>query len=174
MTATLRLLYVFVAIEIGSCRIVHCNGTEHPTSEWTTQQFREFLAFDHPYRFVIHDRDAIFAPSVDRTLKGFGIHVLKTPARTPTANAFCERLVGTLRRECLDFMIPINERTSSLMIHYNRGRPHSALGPGIPEPPQASVPASGHRHRLPTGHRVKSASVLGGLHHEYSLEKEAA
>ena len=110
MTATLRLLYVFVAIEIGSCRIVHCNGTEHPTSEWTTQQFREFLAFDHPYRFVIHDRDAIFAPSVDRTLKGFGIHVLKTPARTPTANAFCERLVGTLRRECLDFMIPINER----------------------------------------------------------------
>ena len=79
-------------MEIESRRIVHCNVTEHPTAEWTAQQFREFLAFDHPYRFVIHDRDTIFARSVDQTLSGFGIHVLKTPVRTPTANAFCERL----------------------------------------------------------------------------------
>ena len=179
VTATFRLLYVFVAMEIESRRIVHCNVTEHPTAEWTAQQFREFLAFDHPYRFVIHDRDTIFARSVDQTLSGFGIHVLKAPVRTPTANAFCERLVGTIRRECLNFMIPINERhlrrvLAEFIVHYNRGRPHSALGPGIPEPPQASVPASGHRHRLPIGYRVKSIPILGGLHHEYSLEKEAA
>jgi hypothetical protein len=60
------------------------------------------------------------------------------------------------------------------VVHYNRGRPHSALGPGFPEPNQDSVPASGHRHKLPPGHRVKSTPVLAGLHHEYSLEKEAA
>jgi putative transposase len=179
VTASFRVLYIFVAMEIGSRRIVHCNVTEHPTAEWTTQQFREFLAFDHPYRFVIHDRDGIFAPGVDRTLKGFGVRALKTPVRTPVANAFCERLVGTIRRECLDFLIPINERhlrriLAEFTVHYNRGRPHSALGPGFPKPNQDSVPASGHRHKLPIGYRVKATPVLGGLHHEYRLEKEAA
>ena len=59
VTASFRVLYVFVAMEIGSRRILHCNVTEHPTAEWTMQQFREFLAFDHPYRFVVHDRDSI-------------------------------------------------------------------------------------------------------------------
>jgi putative transposase len=67
--------------------------TEHPTTKWTTQQFREFLAFDHPYRFLIHDRDGIFSRDVDQELKGFGVRALKTPVRTPTANAFCERVV---------------------------------------------------------------------------------
>jgi putative transposase len=179
VNANFQVLYVFVAMEIDSRRILHCNVTEHPTAEWTTQQFREFLAFDHPYRFVIHDRDGIFAASVDRTLKGFGVRALKTPVRAPTANAFCERLVGTIRRECLDFLIPINERhlrriLAEFVVHYNRGRPHSALGPGFPEPPQDSIPASGHRHKLPLGLRVRSKPVLGGLHHEYRLEKEAA
>jgi putative transposase len=179
VTVSFRVLYVFVAMEVGSRRILHCNVTEHPTAEWTTQQFRECLAFDHPYRFVIHDRDGIFSPRVDQALKGFGVRALKTPVRTPTANAFCERLVGTIRRECLDFLIPINERhlpriLAEFTVHYNRGRPHSSLGPGIPEPNQDSVPASGHRHKLPEGYRVKSTAVLGGLHHEYRLEKEAA
>ena len=94
-------------MEIGSRRILHCNVTDHPTAEWTIQQFREFLVFDHPYRFLIHDRDGIFSPGVDHALKGFGMTVLKTPVRTPQANAFCERLVGTLRRECLDYLIPL-------------------------------------------------------------------
>jgi putative transposase len=169
VTANFRVLYVFVAMEIGSRSILHCNVTEHPTAEWATQQFREFLAFDHPYRFLIHDRDSIFSPDVNAALKGFGVRVLKTPVRTPTANAFCERLIGTIRRDCLDYLIPINERhlrriLTEFMIHYNRGRPHSSLGPGIPEPP----------HKLPTGFHVKSTPVLGGLHHEYRLEKEAA
>ncbi len=116
---------------------------------------------------------------MDQALEGFGVRALKTPVRAPTANAFCERLVGTIRRECLDFLIPINQRhlrriLAEFVIHYNRGRPHSALGPGFPEPAQDSVPASGHRHKLPAGQRVKSKPVLGGLHHEYRLEKEAA
>ena len=179
VTASFRILYVFVAMEIGSRRILHFNVTEHPTAEWTIQQFREFLAFDHPYRFVVHDRDSIFSPRLDQELNGFGVRVLKTPVRAPQANAFCERLVGTIRRECFDFLIPINERHVRIIFrefaeHYNRGRPHSSLGPGIPEPPHESVPAKSHRHLLSAGHHVASTCVLGGLHHEYRLEKEAA
>lgn len=179
VTARFRIVYVFVAMEIGSRRILHCNVTEHPTAEWTTQQFREILAEPHLYRFVLHDRDKIFSASLDVAVKDFGVRVLKTPIRAPQANAFCERLIGTIRRECLDFLIPINEQHLRRILkefsrYYNRGRPHSALGPGIPEPIQASVPASGHRHRLPTGFRVAKTSILGGLHHNYRLEKEAA
>ena len=102
LTATCRIMYVFVAMEIGSRRILHLNVTQHPTTDWTIQQFREFLAFDHPYRFVIHDRDSIFSARLDDELQGFGLRVLKTPVRAPKANAYCERLVLTIRRECLD------------------------------------------------------------------------
>jgi transposase InsO family protein len=179
VSASFRVMYVFVAMEIGSRRILHTNVTEHPSAEWATQQFREFLAFDHSYKFVIHDRDCIFSSALDLALKGFGVRPIRTPVRSPMANAYCERLIGTIRRECLDYLIPFNERhlrrtVKEFAVHYNRGRPHSALGPGIPEPPQAKTPASVHRHVLPTGYRVKSTPVLGGLHHEYSLEKEAA
>ncbi|MBA3976494.1 MAG: hypothetical protein C0504_19990 [Candidatus Solibacter sp.] len=123
-----------------------------------------------------HDKIAVARHS---DLQGFGLRVLKTPVRAPKASAFCERLIGTIRRECLGFLIPINERhlariVKEFMTHYDRGRPHSALGPGIPEPPQAKVPAGPHRHQLPAECRVESTPVLGGLHHEYRLEKEAA
>ncbi len=128
ITLTFRVLYVFVAMDIGSRRSLHCNITAHPTAEWTTQQFREVLADVHPYRFVIHDRDSIFSPSLDLTLNDFGVRVLRTPIQAPTANAFCERLVGTIRRECLDYVIPMNERHLGLILkefaaYYNRGRP---------------------------------------------------
>jgi putative transposase len=179
VTATFRILYVFVAMEIGSRRILHYNVTGHPTAEWAMQQFREILADPHPYRFVLHDRDAIFSTSLDLALRNFGVRVLKTPVRAPKANAFCERLVGTIRRECLDYLISLNERhlrriLKEFVRYYNRGRPHSALGPGIPEPIQASVPGSGHRHCFPAGYRVASTPILGGLRHDYRLEKEAA
>ena len=102
ITLTFRVLYVFVAMEIGSRQILHCNVTDHPTAEWTAQQFREVLADVHPYRFVIHDHDSIFSPSLDLMLNDFGERVLKTPVQAPKANAFCERLVGTIRRECVE------------------------------------------------------------------------
>jgi hypothetical protein len=78
-----------------------------------------------------------------------------------------------------DFVIPLNEHHLKMTVqqwgnHYNRGRPHSTLGPGLPEPTQDKVPASGHRHKLPAGFRIAKTSVLGGLHHEYRLVKEAA
>ena len=78
ITLCFRVLYVFVAVEIGSRRILHCNVTAHPTAEWTTQQFREVLADVHPYRFVNHDHDSIFSPSLDLMLNDFGVRVLKT------------------------------------------------------------------------------------------------
>jgi transposase InsO family protein len=93
-------------MEVGTRRIVHCNVTAHPTAAWTLQQLREAIPSDHSYRFLIHDRDSIFSAEVDQQLKAFGLRVLHTPARAPKANAYCERLVGSVRRECLDFMIP--------------------------------------------------------------------
>jgi len=104
--------------------------------------------------------------------------VLRTPVRAPVANSACERFGGSLRRECLDFTIPFRERhlkktVQEWVTHYNRGRPHSALGPGFPQPALSDFPDGGHRHKLPAGHRVMRTSVLGGLHHEYSLVKEA-
>jgi putative transposase len=179
VTVTFRIVYVFVAMEIDSRRILHFNVTEHPTAEWTIQQFREVLAEPHPHRFVIHDRDSIFSRVLDLALKDFGVRVLKTPVRAPKANAHCERLIGTIRRECLDYLIPLNERHLRLIVrefvgYYNRGRPHSSLGPGIPESIQAGPPASGHRHKLPIGSRVTKTPVLGGLHHDYRLETKAA
>jgi putative transposase len=179
VTATFRTLYVFVIMELETRRILHQNVTAHPTAEWTLQQFREALPGDHGYRFVLHDRDSIFSTDLDQAVKDLGVRVLRTPVRAPTANSVCERFGGTLRRECLDYLIPINERHLKLTIkewalHYNRDRPHSSLGPGFPEPNQDGVPASDHRHKLPAGYRVMKTSVLGGLHHEYRLVKEAA
>ena len=110
ITAGFRVLYVLVVMEIGSRRILHCNVTAHPTEAWTLQQFREAVPGDHSYRFLIHDRDSIFSTEVDGQLKGFGVKVLRTPVRAPKANAYCERLMGTIRGECLDYVIPLNEK----------------------------------------------------------------
>jgi putative transposase len=179
VTATFRTLYVFVILELGSRRILHHSITAHPTAEWTLQQLREALPGDHPYRFLIHDRDSIFSRKLDKAVTDLGVRVLRTPVRAPMANSVCERFGGSRHRECLDFLIPLNERHLRMSvrdwgIHYNRGRPLSSLGPGIPEPNQESLPASDHRHKLPAGFRIVKTSVLGGLHHEYSLVKEAA
>jgi len=179
VTATFRILYVFVILELERRRILHYNVTVHPTAEWTMQQFRETLTEDHPYRFVIHDRDSIFSQDLDKSVADMGVRVLRTPVRAPTANAICERLGGTLRRECLDFVIPLTERHLKLILqvwvtHYHHGRPHMSLGPGIPAPRQPPPPKNASRCSVPAGHVVLCKPVLGGLHHEYSLEKVAA
>ena len=79
VTATFRVISVFVVLEVGTRRIVHFNVTEHPTAEWTAQQFRMLVPGDQVHRFVIHDRDAIYSDGVDRTLEAMGLEVLKTP-----------------------------------------------------------------------------------------------
>ena len=179
VTATFRAHHAFVIMELGTRRILNQNVTAHPTAEWTLQQLREALPGDHAYRFVIHDRDSIFSKALDKGVTDLGVRVLRTPVRAPMANSVCERFGASLRRECLDFLIPFSERHLKMtvhewVVHYNRGRPHCSLGPGFPEPSQANVPDSGHRHELPAGHRIVKTPVLGGLHHEYSLVREAA
>jgi putative transposase len=172
---------VFLILEIESRRILQCNVTAHPTAEWTLQQFREGLSDEKRYRFVIHDRDSIFSTELDQELtEGFGLKVLRTPPQSPKANAFCERLVGTTRRECLDFMIPINERHLRRLLrewacHYNSGRPHSSLGPGIPEEAYRGAPRRGTtRQTRQKKAQVISRPILGGLDHEYAWEEMAA
>jgi putative transposase len=180
VTATFRILYVFVMIEHASRRLLHVNVTAHPTAPWTMQQCREAIPADHPYRMLIHDRDTIFSKDVDQGVRHMGLHVVKTPVRVPVANAICERLIGTLRRECLDFVIPLNDRhlygiLKEWVTHYNEGRPHMSLGPGIPRPILAlPVALQAQRHWLPSDQDVVSRPILNGLHHDYRFEKRAA
>src|ERR1700730_896235 len=158
VTVRFQVLFVFLVMEVGSRRILHYNVTAHPTADWTLQQFREALPDDRPHQFLIHDRDSIFSSELDEELQTcFGLRVLRTPVRAPKANAYCERLVGTVRRECLDFMIPISEghlrRTLRPWVeHYNKGRPHSSLGPGMPEESAA--------RQLPTPRRTGTSYPL--------------
>src|SRR5262249_41839600 len=109
VTATFRILYVFVVIEHASRRLLHVNVTAHPTAQWTLHQLREAIPSDHVYRLLIHDRDAIFSQALDQNMRNLGLRLLKTPPRCPQANAICERVLGTLRREALDFVIPLTE-----------------------------------------------------------------
>ena len=131
-------------------RIRHVAITEHPTADWTAQQFRMVVSGDHTHRWVIHDRDSIYSEGVDATVVAMGLTILKTPVRAPQAKAHCERVIGTIRRECLDWMIPCSERhlrriLQEWVAHYNRGRPHASLGPGIPDPSSVRVTTQSHR-----------------------------
>jgi transposase InsO family protein len=172
-------VYVFVVLEVGTRRILQWNVTAHPTADWTAQQFRMIVPGDQVHRFVIH-RDTIYSEGVDRTLEAMGLRVLKTPVRAPQANAFCERVIGTIRRECMNFMIPMSERHVRAILqewvgHYNRGRPHESLGPGIPDGAvAAAVVSESDGHSVPAGWRVAAMPILSGLHHEYRLERSAA
>jgi transposase InsO family protein len=181
VTARFRLLYVLVVIEHNSRRLVHFNVTAHPSAAWTLQQLREVVGYQDRYKFLLHDRDSIFARHLDESIRKLGVRVLKSPPRCPKANAICERVIGTIRRECLDCLIPLSEShlrsiLKSWITHYNGGRPHMALGPGVPDLPVAPLPSLKlkSRHGLAEGLAIHSKPVLGGLHHEYSLAPMAA
>ena len=181
VTASFRLLFVFVMIEHGSRRLLHLNVTAHPTAAWTPQQLREALGCERRYGYLIHDRDCIFAKSLDESIGRLGLKVLKAPFRSPKANAICERSIGTIRRECLDWLIPISEAHLRVILkewtaHYNGSRPHMALGPGVPDPPprSAASQAPQARHRASERLVVLGKPVLGGLHHGYSVAPAVA
>lgn len=168
---------MFVVIEHGTRRLAHVNVTAHPSADWTLQQLRELIGDNHDHRkYLIHDRDRIFATDLDNSIQAMNIEVLRSPIASPKANSICERVIGTIRRECLDWMIPMSEAHLRSILrewttHYNQGRPHSSLGPGVPDPPKTSVgaPRSESRHRMAADTLVLVRSILGGLHHEYSL-----
>ena len=176
VTATFRMLYVFVVIEHDTRRLAHINVTANPTTDWSLQQLREVVGNGGGHRYLIHDRDRIFAKHLDASIRALGVEVLRSPVASPQANAICERVIGTARRECLDWLTPMSEAHLRAILrcwatHYNRGRPHSALGPGVPDPPGKLevIPKRESRHRLAADAFVLARSVLGGLHHEYSL-----
>ena len=160
VTATFKCLYVFVVMELGTRKLLHINVTDHPTASWTLHQLREAIPGDYTYQYLLHDRDTIFSTDLDRSIKKLGLRVLKSPYRSPRANAVCERAIGSLRQECLDFLIPFTQShllrvVNAWASYYNTTRPHMSLGPGIPSPP-GTLPATNtaHRHTLPESQGV--------------------
>ena len=137
---------------------------------WATKC--HLVQLDHSFRI----RSVLVQCDLDESVGHLGLRVLQTPPRCPMANAICERVIGTIRRECLDWLIPLSEAHLRLVLkswigHYNRGRAHMALGPGVPDPPTIVVTSSipKGRHHLCDFGSVRAKAILGGLHHEYSL-----
>jgi len=175
VTANFRVLYAFVLIEHGTRRLIHSNVAANPTADWARQQIREAIPSDHQYRFLIDDRDCIFSTAFDKTITNLGIKPITTPRQSPKANAICERVIGTMRRECLDYVIPLSEsylrKILNLWIpHYNCSRPHSSIGPDIPS--RVAKPST-NVVRLPSNikpdDRIIATPILGGLHHDYQI-----
>ena len=159
---------MFVVIEHGTRRLAHVNVTTHPSAAWTLQQLREVAGDAERHKYLIHDRDAIFAKHLDNLIRALGVEVLRSPVASPKANAICERVIGTIRRECLDWMLPMSEAHLRSILrdwvtHYNGGRPHSALGPGVPGPPgeAARVSKFESRHQL-AGGRDRAGEIGAG------------
>ena len=153
VTATFRMLYVFVVIEHGTRRLAHVNVTAHLNADWTLQQLRAVIGEEGAHQYLIHDRDEIFAKHLDESIRALGVDVLRSPVASPKANSIYERVIGTIRRECLDLMIPLSAAhlrsiLKSWVEHYNRGRPHSSLswGPGSAghtgNGPETGIPSS--------------------------------
>jgi transposase InsO family protein len=168
-TVSLKQLYVLFVIELGT-REVHILGiTDHPTGALVTQLARNLAGdlFDRgrSIKFLIRDRDAKFTASFDEVFTSEGIRVIKTPVRSPRANAYAERWVRTVRTECLDWILVLGRRhvygiLQEYVRHYNQHRPHRGLDLGVPVPIGNSVAA-------PPSLGVERRDVLGGLIHEY-------
>ena len=109
-TATFRVLFVFIVLSHDRRRVMHCNVTDHPSEEWTAQQIREAFPSEAP-RYLIRDRDSIFGGTVVALTKGMGIEEVVTAPRSPWQNPYVERLIGSIRRECLDHVIVWNEKS---------------------------------------------------------------
>ncbi len=158
-------IFVFVIIELSSRRVVHVAVTRHPGEVWLAQQLREATPFGEGPRFLIRDNDRKYGTALDRVAADAGIKVLHTPIAAPRANSFCERFVGSLRRECLDFICILSERqllrwVTEYVTYLNRARPHQGIAQAIPLPTASAAPLDlrGETVGLP---------VLGGLHHDY-------
>jgi transposase InsO family protein len=156
-------LFVFVIIELSSRRIVHTAVTAHPTDAWVAQQLREATPWGEHPRFLIRDNDSKYGPHFAAVAAGSGIEVIRTPVRAPNANSHVERFLGSLRRECLDHMLILNERHLSKVVreyadYFNRARPHQGIRQAIPVPPKVEQPQTG---------KIIAFPVLGGLHHDY-------
>jgi putative transposase len=161
-----RSLFAFFIIELRSRKVIHVNVTRTPTDPWVAQQLREATPYGQTPTYLIRDNDRKYGQNFARVATTSGIDVLRTPYRTPQANAVCERFLGSVRRECLDYFLIFHEKQLSRLLkayamYFNQARPHQGLGQRIPEPPVLSISASQQANK------VIAVPVLGGLHHDY-------
>src|SRR5712692_4373747 len=160
-TLTFKTLYVLVFIAHGRRQLVHINITANPTAAWVWRQVIEATPWGHKPRHLLRDRDRVYGRDFRQRTRRIGIDAIATPVRSPRANAVVERVIGTLRRECLDHLIILNEQhlrsvLAEFVGYYNAERPHRTLRLETPEPALRAVEGP-----------VRSRPVLGGLHHVY-------
>ena len=167
-TIQFQILYVFLVLAHDRRRILHFAVTSHPTAEWTAQQLREAFPWDSAPGYLLRDRDRIFGKAFVDQVRAMGIKQVLSAPRSPWQRAYVERLIGTIRRECLDHMIVFNEpflhrHLQSFIAYYHGTRTHLALQKDSPEPRPNQPPEAG---------RIIAIPVLGGLHYRY--ERRAA
>jgi putative transposase len=167
-TIRFQILYVFLVLAHERRRIIHFAVTAHPTAEWTAQQLREAFPWDTTPRLLLRDRDRIFGQEFVEQVKAMGIEEVLSAPRSPWQRAYVERLIGTIRRECLDHVIVFNENclrrhVQSFTDYYHRSRTHLSLDKDAPEPRPIQPRSSGQIIAIPE---------VGGLHHRY--ERRAA
>jgi transposase InsO family protein len=160
-TLTFRTLYVLLFVNHLRRELVHLNVTAQPTAAWVWRQLIAVTPWGRSPRYLLRDRDAVYGRDFVPRARGLGIETVLTPARAPRANAVAERVIGTLRRECLDHVIVLNEThlrsvLAEYVRYYNAERPHRALE--LDTPIQRIRPATGP---------IRASPVLGGLHHTY-------
>ncbi len=162
-TATFRILFAFVVLRHDRRRLIHFNVTAQPTAEWAAQQIGEAFPFDAAPRSLIRDRDGIYGEGLRERIADMGIEEVVIAPRSPWQNPYCERLVGSIRRECLDHVIVLNERhlgriLQSYFDYYLNARTHLSLERNSPIEREVEPPCRG---------RVTAIPKVGGLHHRY-------
>jgi transposase InsO family protein len=160
-TIGFNLLYVLVIVRLARRELVWLNVTAHPTAEWIAQQITEAFPWTQTPRYLIRDRDAIYGAAVTRRLRAMGIRDKPIAAGSPWQNSFAERLIGSIRRECVDHVIALGEQhlrrvLKSYASYYNSARTHRSL--------DKDAPVSRPVQRIG---RIVSHALIGGLHHQY-------
>jgi len=160
-TATFRVLFVLVVLSHGRRRLVHFNVTEHPTAEWTARQLIEACGLEESPRHLIRDRDQVYGERFSRQARMLDVREAVIAPRSPWQNAYAERVIGSIRRECLDHVVVLGERhlrgiLSTYVDYYNGTRTHLSLAKDAPEPRSVQPPSQG-----------RVVPRVGGLHHEY-------
>lgn len=179
-TLALTRLYVLFFIELGRRRVWVTGVTAHPHAPWVTQQARNVVGDIHDdgieVKFVLRDRDTKYVLGFDEVFRSEGAQILRSPFRTPNANAYAERFVRTVRSECLDHLLIMNARhlervLRSYVTHYNRHPPHQGISQEIPTPrlPSSVIAATSTQLACSHGRHVRRHDRLGGLIHEYEL-----
>jgi putative transposase len=161
-----RPLFAFFLIELKTRKVIHVGVTRSPSDAWVAQQLREATPYGQAPKYLIRDNDSKFGPCFTRVATSSGIKLLKTPVHAPRANAICERFMRSVRQECLDHLLILQEKQlqrvlKAYVVYFNQARPHQGVGQQIPEQ-VGLVPSS-----QGASNKVIALPVVGGLHHDY-------